>query len=165
VGGLVMGIKRLDNPKNQKVIKFSIVLFVLILVVIIGIFFFFYQMYHKDMKKLTDFVASYEKFDQAISDFSINKTDDLEGKTSNVLLELKTKATFRISSLIRNEGEAMKLALEIADLSEKEFDSLKAYKEAIQNKNASLDRFSKQYDDLANNRKSAYARFQELARE
>ena len=160
-----MGIEHLDNSKNRKIFWVSIILFALVLVVIGGVFFFFYHMYHKDMKKLTDFVSSYEKFDQAISDFSISKTDDLEGKTSKALLELKTNATFRISSLIRNEGEAMKLALEIADLSEKEFDSLKAYKEAIQNKNDNLDRFSKQYDDLANNRKSAYARFQELARE
>jgi len=157
--------KEIAEKNYSKATKIYIVLFVLILAVIMGIFFFFYHMYQKDMKSLTDFVASYEKFDKAISDFSISKTDDLENKAGYALLELKTKAAFRISSLIRNEGEAMKQAREVADFSVKEFDSLKAYKEAIQSKNASLDRLAKQYDDMTNNRKNAYARFQALARE
>ena len=48
-------------------------------------------MYHKDMKKLIDFVASYEKFDQAISDFSISKTDDLKAKPATHFSNLRPK--------------------------------------------------------------------------
>ena len=36
----------------------------------IGVFFFFYRMYQKDVKALSDFSFSYEKFDKAILDFS-----------------------------------------------------------------------------------------------
>jgi hypothetical protein len=62
----------------------------------------------------------YEKFDKAISDFSLSKTDDLESKARDALFELMTKATFRLSSLIKNDVELMDQALEV-DISGREF--------------------------------------------
>lgn len=169
----------------MEIIKKYYVLLVLATVVTVGVFLFFYRMYHKDVKALEDFLASYEKFDKAISDFSIPvfasnlegapaldqfnkiysqiatsmedprpkddrlalakealslnrhllddliKTDDLESKVADALIELKTKAAARISSLIKNDGELMREALEIADFSERELDNLRAYKRAI----------------------------------
>jgi len=163
-------------------------LLVLALVVIVGAFSFFYRMYHNDVKELTDFLASYKKFDKAISDFSkavfasdregapaldqfdkiygqiaasmqdtrpngdrlalakkaislnnyllddLNKTADLERKAGDALIYLNTKAAARLSSLIKNDAELMSKALEIADLSGKELDNLRAYKRAIGDK-------------------------------
>jgi myo-inositol-1-phosphate synthase len=148
---------------NMKIIKKYRALLIIALVVVAGIFFFFYRFYHNDVKALADFSVSYEKFDKAISDFSINKTDDLESKAGDTLIKLNVKATFRLSSLIKNDAKLMDQALEVADLSGKELESLRAYKRAIQSKNADLDGLAKEYGDLTSKRKTAYARFQELA--
>ncbi|MEK7282008.1 MAG: hypothetical protein AAB037_06645 [Chloroflexota bacterium] len=172
----------------MEIIKKYKMLLVLALLVIVGVFFFFSRMYHNDIKALEDFMASYQKFDKAISDFSIpvfasnlegapaldqfnkiysqitasmqdtrpngdrlalakeaislnnqlldclNKTDDLESKTGDALIELNQNASARISSLIKNDGQLMSTALEIADLSKKELDNLSAYKRAIWDK-------------------------------
>ena len=171
-----------------EIIKKYKVLFVLAPVVIASAFLFFYRLYNKDIKALTDFIASYRKFDKAISDFSIpvfasnpevartldqfnkiysritalmqdarpngdrlalakeaislnnylldylNKTDDLESKAGDAFIELNIKAAARLSSLIKNDGQLMSTALEIADLSKKELDNLSAYKKAIGDK-------------------------------
>jgi hypothetical protein len=135
---------------------------IVVLVVSAGVFSFFCRFYHNDVKALENFLASYEKFDKAISDFSISKTGDLESKAGDALSELNTKATFRISSLIKNDAKLMDQAREIADLSGKELDSLRVYKGAIQSKNADLDGLAKEYGDLTSKRKAAYARFREL---
>jgi hypothetical protein len=119
-------------------------------------------MYHNDIKALEGFLASYAIFDQAISDFSISKTADLESKASDALIELNTKATFRLSSLIKNDAELMDQALEVADHSGKELESLRAYKRAIQSKSSDLDGLAKEYGDLTRKRRAAYARFQGL---
>jgi hypothetical protein len=148
---------------NMKIIKKYRALLIIALVVVAGIFFFFYRFYHNDVKALADFSVSYEKFDKAISDFSINKTDDLESKAGDTLIKLNAKATFRLSSLIKNDAKLMDQALEVADLSGKELESLRAYKRAIQSKNADLDGLAKEYGDLTSKRKTAYARFQELS--
>jgi hypothetical protein len=157
---------------NMEIIKKYKVVLVLALIVIVGVFSFFYRMHNNDIKALTEFLASYEKFDKAISGFSVpvfasnldlNKTNDLESKAGDALIELNTKATFRLSSLIKNDGLIPPSALEIADFSGKELESLKAYKRAIQSKNADLDGLAKEYGDLASKRKAAYARFQGLA--
>jgi hypothetical protein len=130
----------------------------------------------------------------------LNKTDDLERKAADVLIELNTKAAARLSSLIKNDAELMSKTLEIADLSGKELDNLNAYKRAIgdkraitnkllqnivadngglngfikflsqkdnqakiQSQNADLDRLAKEFGNLINDRKTAYACFQALA--
>lgn len=235
----------------MEIIKKYVPLLVLAIMAIGSVYFFFYRMYTRDIEELEDFLASYKKFDQAMSGFStpvlasnpegartldqfdkiynqitasmqdprprdnrlvlakkalslnshllddLNKTDDLESKAADALIELKTKAAARISSLIKNDGELMRTALEIADFSGKELDNLSAYKRAIVQKrdiidtllqnvvddkgglngfnsclknnqtkitsqNADLDRLSKEFNDLINNRTTAYARFQGL---
>ncbi len=129
---------------------------IVVLIVITGIFFFFYQLYQKDIKVLADFVVSYKKFDKAITDFSVSLTDSSENKAEDAIRELDTKSTFRISSLIKNEKKVMVQVREISNLSKREFDSLKSYREAVQNKNADLERFAKEYADLTVKRRSAY---------
>lgn len=52
-------------------IRKYVVLFAVALITIAGAFLFFYRLYNKDVKGLTDFIASYKKFDKAISDFSV----------------------------------------------------------------------------------------------
>lgn len=136
---------------------------ILALVVLGGVFFFFYRFYHNDVKALADFSASYEKFDKAISDYSISKTEDLESQAGRALLELKTKANFRLSSLIKNDAELMDQAHEVANLSGRELGSLRVYERAVQSKNADLDRLAKECGVLTGKRKAGYARFQELA--
>ena len=148
---------------------------VIIVLVLASVFFFFNRLYHNDVTALTDFSASYEKFDKAISDFSVPvfasnlegapATDDLERKADEALRELNTKASARISSLIKNDAELMSTELEIANFSLKELDTLSAYKTAMWGKrDADVDRLAKEYADLMNKRKTAYAHFQELAR-
>src|SRR5437763_14713089 len=100
------------------------------LVVVAGVFSFGYRLYHNDIRTLTEFSASYENFDNAISAFAVNKNAESESKASDALIDLNAKATFRLSSLIKNDAEAMTQAPEIADLSGRELDSLRAYNEA-----------------------------------
>jgi hypothetical protein len=152
-----------QHPVIMEIIKKYKAALVLALAVMAGAFFFFYQMYHNNVKVLADFSGSYEKFDKAISDLSISKTDDLEKKADDALVELSTKATFRLSSLIKNDAQLMDQSLAVANLSGKELEGLRTYKRAIQSKNADLDGLAKEYGDLASKRKAAYARFQELA--
>ncbi len=125
--------------------------------------FFFYRLYRNDVRALEDFVASYEKFNKAITDFSISKPDDLESKAGDAVIELNGRAAVRISSLIKNDAELMNEELEIADLSGRELDSLRAYKRAVRSTNADLDGLAKEYGDLTSKRKAAYARFKSLS--
>ena len=126
-------------------------LVILALVVLAGIFSFFIRLYHNDIKVLTDFSASYEKFDTTISDFSANKTDDLKSRATNALIELTAKANFRISSLIKNDPEIMNQARTVADFAGKELDAL-------------VNGPTKEYNDLTTQRKTTYAHFQELSK-
>ena len=134
----------------------------IIVLVVLAVAFFFNQMYRNDIEKLTNFSVSYEKFDKAISDFSGNTSDDLGRYTEEALAELKTNASLKISSLIKNDGELMRAELEVADFSTRELASLKAYKEGIQSKRVDLGKLAKDYADIARERKAAYANFQEL---
>ena len=147
-------------------------LLVIALIGIAGIFFLFFRFYQNDVKALEDFTAAYDKFDQAISDFSgpvlasnlegAPAVDDLERKADEALVDLKTKAAARISSLIKNDAELMSITLEIANLSSKELDNLKAYRRAVAGKNTDLDRLAKEFEDWTNKRRNAYVQFQEL---
>ena len=130
--------------------------------VVVGGFLFFYRMYHHDVKTLENFSASYKKFDKAIADFSTSETGDSEAKTGNSLTELNQNSLVQISSLIKNDGLLMNTELEIADLSQKELDALKAYKRAIQSKDSNSDGLAKEYSNLTGKRKAAYVRFQGL---
>jgi len=147
---------------NMEILKKYKLFPIIVLMVLAGVLLFFYRFYHDDVKALEDFLASYENFDKAISDFFIIKTDDLERKAADAFIELDIKAALRLSSLIKNDGELMGQALEVANLSGRELDSLRAYEGAIQSKRADLDGLAKEYGDLTRRRKVAYARFQEL---
>jgi hypothetical protein len=127
------------------------------------IFLVFFRLYHHDVKALRDFSATYEIFDKAISDFSAQKTDDLDSQAGHALVGLKAKAVTRLSSLTKNDAELMGQALAIADLSGKELESLRAYINAIQSPNADLDGLAKECGDLTSKRKTAYVRYRELA--
>jgi hypothetical protein len=149
---------------NMELIKKYKVIFIIAmaLVVLVGIFSFFYRMYNNDMIALEVFVVSYEKFDKAISEFSVNKTDDLENKANDALFELNANANFRVSSLIRNDSLIPAAARKVVDLAGKEIESLRAYKIAIQSNSANVERLAKDYNNLTSERKTAYASFQEL---
>jgi len=138
-------------------------LLVLALVVIVFAFSFFYRMYHNDVKALDDFVIAYERFDNAISDFSVGKADDSEIKAGDAVVELNARAIFSLSSLIKNDNVIPVVAIQVADLSGKELETLRAYKIATQSQNADSDRLAKVYSDLVSKRKDAYAHFLELA--
>jgi hypothetical protein len=133
-----------------------------ILIFIAGIFFLGYYFYHSDINKLENFIESYKKFDKAISDFSTNETLDLQNETENSLIDLGTKANFKISSLIKNDKVAMDTARQIADISGQEFEALLAWKMAAKNNDADLQKLAKDYTDLTSQRKSAFAEFQRL---
>lgn len=139
--------------------KWAIILF---LGVSAAVFFFIDHFYYGSIRKLVAFSASYDTFDKAISDLSVSKGDDLESQAVAALTELKTKAAFRISSLIKNDGDLMNQARQVADLSGSELASLEAYLRAIQNRNANLDEMAGEYSDLAGKRKAAFAHFREL---
>lgn len=63
----------------------------------------------------------------------LNKTGELERKADNAVRELKLKsdALSGVSSLIKNDMELRNTAAEITNLSEKEFDNLKVYKQVV----------------------------------
>lgn len=139
------------------------ILFILGLMVLTSVFFFFYRMYQNDMRSLTNFVASYEIFDKATLDFSASMTNDTEQKAQDALTELKIKANFSLSSLIKNDNVVPPLALEIADLSRQELASLEIYKKSTLTKNTDSGDLAKEYNDLISKRKTAYATFQKFA--
>ena len=153
--------------------KITKALMVIALIGAAGIFFFFFRMGQHDTKTLADFPAAYEAYDQAISGFSkavlafdlgsAPATVELERKADEALVELNAKASERISSLTRHDAELMSSMQEIADLAKKEVDTLKATQRAAANKNADLDKLAKESVDLTKQRKTAYARFRELA--
>jgi len=135
---------------------------ILVLALLAGAFFVYDHFYQSGIRAVEGFSASYDHFDKAVSDLSANMTDDSESKARAALAELKAKAAFRLSSLIRNDGELMNQAHEVADISGREMASLEAYRRAIQNKNANLDELAREYGDLAGKRKAAFAHFREL---
>lgn len=135
--------------------------------------FFFYRMGHNDAVALSDFPRAYENFDKAISDYSKSSlasnsggaaaNHDAEGNADKALATLNTKASARISSLTRNDAELMTTMLEIADLSTKEFVTLKDYKTALADGSGDTGTLLNDFGDLTNQRQTAYARFLKLA--
>jgi hypothetical protein len=156
--------------------KLSLLLGLLIalpLVCIAGIVFFFARMYQRDMQALTDFMASYQAYDQAITEASApifaangkntSVASEEELRVDAMLSDLKTKSSVQISSLIKNEKEAMRTMQEIANLSDKEMSTLKAYRmDAGQDVNQKD--LEQTFHDLTKERQTAFAHFQELGR-
>ena len=148
---------------NMRIIRRYKWLLIVVLAVPTGVFFFFYRMYHNDIKALRGFIASYERFDKAISDLSMSGADDIESKVGNAVIDLSAKASLRLSSLIKNDAELMDQAIEVADLVRRELEDLRVYRSEIRNKNADLDGLAEESRILTGKRKAAYARFQELS--
>lgn len=159
---------------SMRIVKKYIWLVIVVLVVLTGSFFFFNR-FHHDVKALTDFSYSYEKFDKTISNFSISvftsnldskpASDDLERKATEALIELNIRASERISSLIKNDAKFMSTELEIADFSGKELAALVSYKRAIWDmRDSEVDKFAKEFSDLKNKRTTAFTRFQDLVK-
>ena len=78
---------------------------------------FSYWMYQRDMHSLENFVAAYEEFDRTPSE--------------TTLLPLKATASARISSLIKNDRDAMDTMKKIADLATQELAATGNTKESL----------------------------------
>lgn len=137
------------------------------------VFFFFYRMGRNDAKALADFSVAYDKYDQSVSNYSktvlapnpesVQPTDDLERQADEALVALNTTASVRISSLTKNDGDLMKVSLEIANLAGKELDTLKAYQRAVADRSTESDKLAREFADLTSQRQAAYSRYRELA--
>lgn len=137
-------------------------LLILVPAVAAGVILFFYGMYRDDIKELKSFLASYERYDKAISDLSMGGGGELEGKAGSAAADLASKASLRLSSLIKNDAGLMDQALKVADLAQQEIESLRAYKSAIQHENADVDELAEASRVLTGKRRAAYARFREF---
>ena len=93
------------------------------LVIAAGVFFLLNR-FNRDVSAIQTFSASYEKFDKAISSFSeslftsnpadTSVTDDLERRSYSAFADLKTKASEKISSLVKHDADFMSTELDNA---------------------------------------------------
>ncbi len=136
-----------------------------------GFFFFTYSYYHKDEQKLLDFMASYQAYDQAAARYtaavvSSNPPNAAAGDSSQAagqaLADLRLKASARISSMIKHDGELMSAERQIAALSGQEMEALKACQQAAAGQGGNLSQLVKTAQDLADQRRAAYAHFRDL---
>jgi hypothetical protein len=141
------------------------------LIVVSGVIFFSYRMYQADIDKLVSFETAYRLYDRNITDYSTqvltanHKKKAVaaeEKKAYESLAALRIAASVRISSLIKNDGEAMRSMQKISVISNKEFEVLEQYKNAATNENADLSELAKSVRDLANQRQASFAYFMEL---
>jgi hypothetical protein len=158
----------------QSTLKHMKFKYVLVLAVFsaVGIYLILFRMVRNDIQALEDFYAYYGIYDRAISDFSTAvRTPNYQGSpvitgdesaASEALSEMNTKASARISSLIKNDEDLMRIMRETAKLAGEEYDALKAYQSAAANHNADLEKLGQAFDDLTKQRQTAYANFQEL---
>jgi len=121
--------------------------------------------YRRDVRALEAFLASCDSFDRAISDLAARPADAPDRTAREALADLQAKASMRLSSLIRNDGEFMRLAREIAELSRKELESAEAYRKANLDRAADREARAGECRDLAAKRRAAWDRYRELARE
>jgi hypothetical protein len=145
----------------------------LALACMVGIIFFLVHLYQRDMQALTDFMTSYQVYDQAVaaaseSAYAANGkstpvTNEQKYQASVALSDLKTKSSVTISSLIKNEKEAMRIMREIADVSDKEMATLNAYLQTA-DQDPNRDALVNTFHDLTKERQTAFANFQELGR-
>ena len=148
-------------------------LLTLALACVVGIIFFFVHIYQRDMQALTDFMTSYQVYDQAVtaaseSAFATNgkstpATSEQENQAIVALSDLKTKSVVQISSLIKNEKEAMRMMREIADLSDKEMGTLNAYLQTSE-QDPNRDALAQSFHELTKERQATFTNFQELGR-
>jgi hypothetical protein len=148
----------------------------LVVLALLAVGFYCVRQYRQDVRALADFSAAYQRLDKAIADYSAPVLDPdfqetpasavLAGNAADALDELDRKASIRLSSLIKHDGELMRTTFQIANLSTRELNAVAAFRKAIAEKSPDLDRpaFLKQLDDLTRRRQAAYAHFRELAR-
>jgi LAS superfamily LD-carboxypeptidase LdcB len=161
----------MTTPSTNKHRFLTGLLIALPLVLIVGFGFFIVSMYQRDMRALTDFVASYQAYDRAIATAStpIFSGDEKNPSTASAeeqqaeaaLAILKDKSTARISSLTKNESEAMRTMQAIAQFAGKEMSTLEAYRQALAH-NANGDALAQSFQQLTKERQSAFAYFQGL---
>jgi hypothetical protein len=104
------------------------------------------SMGRRDVQALSDFSSSYEHFDNAVSEETLN--------------DLQVKSAMKISSLTKNDGAMMKVARQVSDLAASEVSLMKAFplekdREVDVELNARL-------TTLQHERKATYAHFQRL---
>lgn len=136
--------------------------FILILAVPVVAFLVFHRMYGDDVKVLKNFIAVYQRFDRAVSDLEKGQADGWEREAGDAVKDLGAKASLRLSSLIKNDAGLMDQALEVADLAQKEFESLGAEGSRDKSENVNAGEMAGGARLLTVKRKAAYARFQEL---
>ncbi len=144
----------------------------IVLIGLAGMFFFFFYFGTHDSKALTEFSTAYQNYDRAFSGFStavfasnVQSTTAISELAQNAdqrLVELDRRASARISSLTRHDAEIMTTTQEIADLSGKELEALKAYRNALVDHEADLEQLAGELDELTIKRQAAYARFQDF---
>ncbi len=114
-----------------------VIILLVVLVLFASIVYLFFRMGSNDARVLSEFPAAYLRYDQAIAACSTAVTSpdpqsagDLQRGAGNALADLKRQSSARLSSLTRHDGDRMALAEEIGSLSQKEFDTLAAYRQA-----------------------------------
>ena len=136
--------------------------FAITIIVFVGGFLFFYRLYRHDIQALTNFTVAYANFDRAIAVYGASVGDDGASEARDALAALRSASVFRLSSLMKNEKELMSQALEVAAISDKEFDSLGTYKKATSDHGANVREFAKASEDFMLQRKAVYIYFKDL---
>jgi len=99
-----------------------------------------------DVHALSEFSASYEHFDNTVSEETLN--------------DLQVKAAMKISSITKNDGAMMKVAQQVADLAASEVSLGKASQ--LENGREARVELNTRLTALQLERKAAYAHFQRL---
>ena len=107
---------------------------------------FVYSMGHHDVRALSDFAASYEQFDKAVSEQALN--------------DLRVKSAMKISSLTKNDGSMMNVARQVSELAASEVSLMKASR--LENDRQAALQLNARLTALQLERKAAYAHFQRL---
>jgi len=138
---------------KREIIKKQRMLLVLLLIAGATVCGLFYSMFRHDTMTLDHFTAAYYTSDKATADFasyvfttdpdknssgSRNKANDLENKAVKAHNELKAIALSRVSSLVKNDAELMRTAIEICDYFGAQLTLLDRGKNVVLNINARL---------------------------
>jgi hypothetical protein len=131
-------------------------------------FLIFSHMYRVDMRALEGFIASCGRFDEVMpAESGRNRPGGLDAERE-ALADVQARASLKLSSLIRNDNELMAQAREVADLAQREFESLLAYDAGLAAQTGGpagevqAEKLVREYVVLQGKRKAAFARFMEL---
>jgi hypothetical protein len=154
----------MDKSFSKRAMMVPGIFLIVLLAGAAGIYFLVHHFYDRDIRALTDFMTAYTTYDQAMTAASKSEqlSDDLQQTAGQALADMQTRASVRISSFIKNDGELMDTEQQIADLSTKEMDALLAYQGALIQKSADLELRKQEMDDLTRQRQRVYSHFQDL---